>query len=86
MVNHRLAFVAMLSAWCFGYGLGAGASWWALVLGGLGVVSSAAWLFVPRRDDSESVEVSSPTAKKGMHGPIEVRVVTTTMRDVEGSK
>lgn len=79
------AFAWALCAWCFGYGIGAGASWWALALGGLGVVVSGVIATLPRRE-VETLEVTTPTARQVMHGPIKVRVVTTTMRDVERSE
>lgn len=79
------AFQLALSAWCFGYGIGAGASWWALALGGLGVVVSGVIATLPRRE-VETLEVTTRAARKVLHGPIKVRVVTTTMRDVEGSE
>lgn len=76
------AFGIGICAWCLGYGIGAGASWWAIALGALGVVVATVSALVPwRKREPEVVEATGRVAGKVLRGPIKVRVVTTTMRE-----
>lgn len=74
---------ALFCAWYLGFRMGTGAPWWAIALGALGVVVATASALVPwrKRPEPEVVEATTPTARKVLHGPIKVRVVTTTMRE-----